>query len=200
MKGDYERVVALRGEYEKSPDTGLADLISKAYVMLGNRLLDRAKLEPFDDAKALFDQAKEHYEAALAVQPSRHEAVHNWANFLLDLAKVSPSAEAARQYFSDADARYLAAHLMKQDQRKSSSTGANLLLDRAKAALPGDDVDALFVQAEEQYRAALRIDPHLASVCYSLGNLLLDQAKMRPGPEAEALFDAAESSTGRRAR
>ena len=192
MKGDYERVVALCGEYEKSPDAGLADLISKAYVMLGNRLLDRAKLEPFDDAKALFDQAKGHYEAALAVQPSRHEAVHNWANFLLDLAKVSASSEAARQYFSDADARYLVAHSMKRDQPEILINWGNLLLDRAKAALPGDDVAALFVQAEEKYRAALRIDPGLASVRYSLGNLLLDQAKMRPGPEAESLFDTAE--------
>ena len=192
MKGDYERVIALRGEHEKSPNIGLADLISKAYVMLGNRLLDRAKLESFDNAKALFEQAKVNYQAALEVQPSRHEAVHNWANFLLDLAKASPEPEAARQYFTDADARYLEAYSLRRDQPEILINWGNLLLDRAKAALPGDDDAALFAQAEEKYRAALLIDPGLASVRYSLGNLLLDQAKMRLGPEAEALFDAAE--------
>lgn len=192
MKGDYERVVALRSEHEKSPDSGLADLVSKAYVMLGNQMLDRAKLESFDNAKALFEQAKEHYQAALQVQPSRHEAVHNWANFLLDMAKASPSAELARQYFRDAGARYLEAHSMKPDQPEILINWGNLLLDRAKAALAGDVAADLFAQAEEKYRAALRIDPGLASVRYSLGNLLLDQAKMRSGPEADALFDAAE--------
>lgn len=192
MKGDYDRVVALRSEYDKSADPALGDVISRAYVMLGNRLLDRAKLEPYEGAKALFQQARAHYEASLVVEPSRHEALHNWANFLLDLAKSCPDPQQARQFFDEADTQYAAAHAINPQQPEILINSGNLMLDRAKASLAGDDAGALFAEAKRRYESALRLDPHLATVHYSLGNLLLDQGKTRAGAEADAIFDAAE--------
>jgi len=192
MKGDYERVVALRSELGDPADIVLADVISKAYVMLGNRLLDRAKTAKFEQARVLFEEAVQQYEAALSIQPGRHEALHNWANFLLDLAKACQDVAVARSYFDDADARYAAAHAVNSTEPEILINWGNLALDRAKSALPGDDASALFAQAEARYRHALRIKPQLANVWYSLGNLLLDQGKAKPKDEALAFFAKAE--------
>jgi tetratricopeptide (TPR) repeat protein len=189
MKGDYERVIGFRNEYEKSPSPELADLISKAFVARGNQLLDQAKEIP-SLAKKLFVSAKEMYEAALAISPNRHEALHNWANFLLDLAKASESSE-AEEYFTEAESKYASAFALKPDQPEILINWGNMLLDRAKAGVQNKS-SKLFAEAEEKYRAAIRINPNMPAVRYSLGNLLLDQAKAVSGHQSETLFTAAE--------
>lgn len=192
MKGDYEHVIELRSQYAAAPTPELADLISHAYVMQGNRLLDSAKHSTVDEAERLFVTARSLYEKALEIKPDRHEAIHNWANFLLDLAKASRSDESACRFFDEAESKYAVAFAMKPDQPEILINWGNLLLDRAKAG-SRENATRWFAEAEKKYWAALEIKPNMPSVRYSLGNLLLDQAKMLSGREAELLFTRAEA-------
>jgi len=190
LQGNHEAVIAFRKAFDKDPSPELADLISMAHVVLGNRLHDRAKLLAPADAAALFAQARGMYETALSIQPDRHEALHNWANLLLDLAKAS-SGSVAEAYFSEAEERIAAASRIKPDQPDILINWGNLLLDRAKSGTRPDRSE-LFLQAEQKYRAALAINPAMPGVHCGLGNLLLDRAKDASGPEADVLFGAAE--------
>lgn len=190
LQGRYEEVLAFRSDFETDPSPALADLISMAYVVLGNRLHDRAKRSAPDEAAALYGQARTMYETALSIKPDRHEALHNWANLLLDQAKACPQPQ-AQAYFAEAELRFAAADRIQPDQPEILTNWGNLLLDRAKSSRP-EDAGALYLQAEQKYRAALAINPALPGVRCGLGNLLLDRAKALPAPEAAALFSAAE--------
>lgn len=190
MKGDYERVIGFESEFKASRSPELGDLVSNAYVLLANRLLDKAKLRGRAEALELFEQAEQMYRSALDIKPGRHEALHNWANLLLDRAKVSSGAEAER-CFDAAYAKYQAAWESKPDQPEILINWGNLLLDRAKASTEAES-ERWFEQAEQKYRDALGIDANLPSVRQSLGNLLLDRAKRVGADASAALFDAAE--------
>ena len=194
LQGNYEAVINFRNEFEKEPSPELADLISMAYVVLGNRLHDRAKIRAPGEAEALFEKAREMYETALSIKPDRHEALHNWANLLLDLAKASSDVDAER-YFTEAEDRFSAASRIKPDQPEILINWGNLLLDRAKSGTRRD-ASELFLQAEQKYRSALAINPALPGIHYGLGNLLLDRAKTLSGPDSDALFGAAEEQYG----
>ena len=190
MQGHYEQVLAFRKDYYESPSPEFADVLSMAYVMRGNQLLDLAKAKTGEQADQFFAQAREMYEAALAVKADRHEALHNWGNLLLDLAKIKTGPE-ADQLFDQAKAKYRAALVIKPDMPDVLLNWGNLLLDRAKTKT-GEEADQLFTEAQEKYQAALKIKPEMADVLLNWGNLLLDWAKTRTGEEADRLFTEAQ--------
>ncbi len=190
MQGRYEQVLTFRKDYDAAPSPELADVLSMAYVMHGNQLLDRAKAKTGAEADRCFTQAKEMYEAALTIKADRDEALHNWGNLLLDLAKTKIGNE-ADQLFSEAEKKYKDALTIKSDRHDVLINWGNLLLDRAKANM-GEEADLLFTAAEEKYDAALVIKPGMPHVLLNWGNLLLDRAKTRTGQDASRLFTLAE--------
>jgi Tfp pilus assembly protein PilF len=190
MAGRYEEVLAFRQELDASPSPDLANVLSMAYVMHGNVLLDRAKTRTGEGADDLFCQAKEMYESALEVMPRRHEALHNWGNLLLDQAKMKTGSE-ADALFTAAEEKYRDALAMEPGRYEVLINWGNLLLDRAKAS-GGEAAVAIFAAAETKYRAAIEIEPMMPAVLISWGNLLLDRARTLAGSEADPLFLAAE--------
>ncbi len=190
MQGRYEQVLTFRKDYDEFPSAELAEVLSMAYVMQGNQFLDRAKAKTGEQADRSFTQAREMYEAALAIKSDRHEALHNWGNLLLDLAKTKTGKE-ADQLFAEAEKKYKGALTIKPDRYEVLINWGNLLLDRAKAKI-GEEADQLFTAAEEKYTAALVIKPSMPDVLLNWGNLLLDRAKTRTGKEADRLFQQAE--------
>jgi Tfp pilus assembly protein PilF len=190
MAGRYEQVLTFRKDYEASPSPEFASVLSMAYVMQGNQLLDRAKEKTGEEADRLFPQAQEMYEAALAIKPDRHEALHNRGNLLLDLAKRATGRE-RDQLFTSAEGKYQEALALKSDLYEVLINWGNLLLDRAKAK-SGYEADQLFTAAEAKYQAALVIKPNMPAILHNWGNLLLERAKTRTGKDADQLFMAAE--------
>jgi Tfp pilus assembly protein PilF len=189
MQGRYDQVLTFHKDYEESPSEELADMLSMAYVMRGNQFLDRAKAKVGDESDELFLLAKEDYETALRLRPTRHEALHNWGNLLLDLAKRK-SAEEADQLFSEAEDKYKEALKIKSEMPDVLINWGNLLLDRAKTK-SGQEADELFTEAEKKYMAALEIKPALHEALYQWGNVFLDRAKTRSGADADQLFGQA---------
>ena len=189
MQGRYEQVLTFRKDYDESQSAELADMLSMAYVMRGNQLLDRAKASTGEEADRLFLQARENYEAALVLKRDRHEALHNWGNLLLDLAKIKADEE-ADQLFEEAEGKYKAALAIKPDMPDVLINWGNLLLDRAKTN-SGKKADQFFEEAEDKYKAALAIKPDMYEALYQWGNVFLDRAKRRMGEEADNLFDQA---------
>ena len=190
MQGHYEQILTFRKDYDESPSAEFADVLSMAYVMYGNQLLDRAKARTREEADQFFAQAREMYEAALAIKPDRHEALHNWGNLLLDLAKIKTGQE-ADQLFDQAKAKYGAALVIKPGMPDVLLNWGNLLLDRAKTR-SGEEADRLFTEAQEKYQAVLKIKPDMPDVLLNWGNLLLDRAKTTSGEEADRLFTEAQ--------
>ena len=190
MQGHYDQVIAFRKDFDESPSAVLGDVLSMAYVMQGNRLLDRAKATTGKAADRLFTEAREMYEAALSIKADRHEALHNWGNLLLDLAKTKIGEEADK-LFAEAEKKYEAAIAIKPDRHEVLINWGNLLLERAKTKT-GGAAEQLFIAAEEKYNAALNIKPGMPEILLNWGNLLLDQAKTRTGKESNQLFTAAE--------
>ncbi len=189
MAGRYEQALTFVKDYEESPSPELANVLSMAYVMHGNQLLDMAKETTSKEAGSLFSRAGKEYEAALAMKPDRHEALHNWGNMLLDLAK-SKTGKESEELFIEAQKKCDAALVLRSDCTLEISIG-NLLLERAKAT-GADEADGLFTAAAEHYQRALAMNPHTPHVFQNWGNLLLDQAKTKAGEEADRLFKAAE--------
>jgi Tfp pilus assembly protein PilF len=189
MQGRYEQVLTFRPDYDGSPSVELADMLSMAYVMRGNELLDLAKAGTGEEADRLFTQARENYESALLLKQDRHEALHNWGNLLLDLAKRK-AGEQADRLFAEAEEKYKAALAIKPDMPDVLINWGNLLLDRAKTN-SGQKADQLFKEAEEKYKAALNKRPDMYEAYYQWGNVFLDRAKTRTGEEADNLFEQA---------
>jgi tetratricopeptide (TPR) repeat protein len=201
MAGKYEQVLTFQNEFDKSPSAELANVLSMAYVMHGNSLLDRAKAD-VDKAGPFFTKAREMYEAALAVKPNRQEALHNWGNLLLDQAKMKEGEE-ADLLFDAAEEKYRQALMAGPTQPEVFINWGNLLLERAKAK-PGGEGDRFFAAAESKYKEALGLKPDmpsvainwanmLPSVAINWGNMLLDRAKTKVGFEADRLFILAEA-------
>lgn len=191
MQGHYEQVLAFQKDFNESPSGELADVLSMAYVMRGNQLLDRAKATTGKGSGRIFTEAREMYEAALTIKPDRHEALHNWGNLLLDLAKTKADKGEAEQLFIAAEEKYEAALIVKPNLPEILLNWGNLLLDRAKTRTGGES-DGLFKAAEEKYEAALTIKPDMPDAFYQWGNVLLDRAKRSSGEESDRLFTAAE--------
>jgi hypothetical protein len=189
MQGRYEQVLGFRKDFDESPSAELGNKLSMAYVMHGNRLLDRAKATGGEAADRLFTEAREMYEAALVIKSDRHEALHNWGNLLLDLAKTKTGQE-ADGFFAEAEKKYAAAIANKPDRYAVLINWGNLLLERAKTKAGGEAAQ-LFIAAEEKYEAALAIKPDMPHALYQWGNVLLDRAKMSRGKESDQLFTAA---------
>ena len=106
MAGRHEEVLRFRKEYNAAPSPEFSNVLSMAYVLQGNVLLDRAKAtSDVQQADQLFTEAKAMYESAIVVKPDRSEALHNWGNLLLDEAKRATGALAER-LFSDAEEKY----------------------------------------------------------------------------------------------
>jgi tetratricopeptide (TPR) repeat protein len=188
MQGRYQEALAFRKDFDESPSAELANVLSIAYVMRGNQLLDRAKATTGEEADRLFTEAREMYETALEIKPDREEALHNWGNLLLDLAKAKTGQEADK-LFDEAEQKYEKANRIKPD--RALTNWGNLLLERAKRKT-GGEAEQLFAAAEEKYKAALDIKPGKPEIFLNWGNLLLDRAKTSTGEESEQLFTAAE--------
>ncbi|MGZ3524135.1 MAG: SIR2 family protein [Thermodesulfobacteriota bacterium] len=195
MQGQYEQVISYQRNYDELPSEELADVLSMAYVKYGNQLLDQAKEKSGSEADQFFNQAMENYEAALKINTTRHEALHNWGNLLLDKAKRKTGKE-AEQLFTESRKKFEAAIEIKPNQPEILINFGNLLLDWAKASEmeTGDKVDQLFREAAGKYEAAASIKPNMPDVLYSWGNLFLDwaKAKAKTGEGADQLFHEAE--------
>jgi Tfp pilus assembly protein PilF len=189
MQGRYQQVLEFRDDYDSAPSDEFADVLSMAYVMRGNQLLDDAKVTT-TRAKEFFNQARAMYAEALAIKPDRHEALHNWGNLLLDMAKTK-TAEEAKPLFDEAEKKYADAHQLAPEGYEILINWGNLLLDRAKATI-GEEAERFFDAAEAKYSAVLAIKPGLPNVLQNWGNLLLDRAKTLNGKEADRFFAAAE--------
>ncbi len=191
MQGHYEQVLAFRRDFDESPSAELADVLSMACVMQGNQLLDRAKATTGEGAGQIFAESLEMYEAALTIKPDRHEALHNWGNLLLDLAKTKVEMGEAEHLFTEAEGKYEAALAIKPDMPEILLNWGNLLLDRAKTRT-GEESDQFFTAAEKKYEAVLAIKPDMPDAHYQWGNVFLDRAKRSSGEESDRLFAAAE--------
>ena len=72
MAGRHEDVLNFRKEFDASPSPALADVLSLAYVLRGNALLDRAKAtSDAEQSDHFFADAQSNYESAIAVKPDR---------------------------------------------------------------------------------------------------------------------------------
>ena len=193
MAGQHDAVIAMRKDYDASPSPEFANVLSMAYVMKGNVLLDRAKsaADP-DEASRLFSDAKAMYDAALVVKADRSEAFHNIGNVLLDRAKRA-SAEEGEPLLLAAVEAYEKSLAIDPRRQEVLVNWGNLLLERAKRSADAATAARWFDEAETKYRAALAIQPDMPTVLVNWGNLLLDRAKTAAGPEAAALFAEAQA-------
>jgi len=193
MAGRYDQALAFRPEYDASPSEEFANVLSMAYVMRGNALLDRAKsTSSAAEAAGLFTEARTMYESALAVKADRSEALHNWGNLLLDEAKRAAAPDAGT-LFDAAEDKYQKALAIDPKRQEVLVNWGNLLLDKAKGATALETSRQFFAEAEKKYQAALSIKPDMPAVLISWGNLLLDRGKSETGPDALRLFRAAEA-------
>ena len=193
MAGQPDAVVAMRKDYDVTPSPEFANVLSMAYVMKGNVLLDRAKsaADP-QDADRLFLAAQRMYDDALVVKADRSEAFHNIGNVLLDRAKRAPAAEGETLFPAAVDAYEKALAIDPQRQEVLVNWG-NLLLERAKRSADAATAAQWFDAAEAKYRAALEIQPDMPTVLVNWGNLLLDRAKTAADADAARLFAEAQT-------
>ena len=73
--GKYGDVIAMRRTLKPKENAAHADLLSRAYVMKGNALMEEELPKRGALSGPLFKQAGEKYAAALKIKPDHHEAL-----------------------------------------------------------------------------------------------------------------------------
>jgi hypothetical protein len=194
LAGDYDAVIALQPEYDKNPNTELADNIAWAYIKQADNLGDQAKTKTGGAADQLFTLAYEKFAAALKIKPDMHEALNDWAVSLSDQAQMKTGDEADR-LFALAHEKYNAALKIKPDYYRGLSNLAGDLCYQA-VTKTGTEAYKLFVQAGEKSEAALRIKPDYAPAYDNWGDALAGQAMIKAGDESDALFALAGEKFG----
>jgi cytochrome c-type biogenesis protein CcmH/NrfG len=184
--GDYDSVIAMEPEFAKTPTSELADLIAWAYVSVGNELMAEAQNNYGEESDKLWALVGEKYEAALRIQPDKHEALYNWANALKRQAR-SKSGEEADRLWALAWEKYEAALQIKPDYHEALNNWATGLVTQAQTK-SGEEADRLWTLAWEKYEAALKIKPDKHGALYNWGTALGSQAETKSGEEADRLW------------
>jgi len=104
-------------EFTKAPTSELAALIAWGYVLAGNESTLQAQSKSGQEADRLWALVGEKYEAALKIQPDKHEALYNWASALDDQAQTKNGEEADRLW-TLAGEKYEAALKIKPDDHE----------------------------------------------------------------------------------
>jgi Tfp pilus assembly protein PilF len=189
MAGDYQGVLALKDQYDKTPSADLADVLSLAYAMRGLALATQAETKTGEEADALFKLAGEKFQEALKIKPDKHEAFNNWGNALAGQAKAK-TGEETEALFKLAGEKYQEALKIKPDMHTAFYNWGNALAEQARGKT-GEEAEALLKLAGEKFQEALKIKPDKHEALNNWGNVLTDQAKAKTGEEAEALLKLA---------
>jgi tetratricopeptide (TPR) repeat protein len=119
-------------------------------------------------------------EQAVVLNPQFYEALYNWGNAILDLAKLKGDEALFQQSF----AKYEAALVIKPELHEALYNWGNALSDLAELK----DDKSLFEQSVAKYEAALMIKPDDHQALYNCGNSLFALARLKGG---EAFFEQA---------
>ncbi len=174
--GKYGDVIAMRRTLKPKENAAHADLLSRAYVMKGNALMEEELPKRGALSGPLFKQAGENYAAALKIKPDHHEALNNWGRALKFQAFTKKEA-AADRLFKKAYEKHAAALKIKPDYHDALRYWGEALSDQAHYFKTGAAADRLFKQAYEKFSAALKIKPDDDETLYIWGRALSDHVR-----------------------
>ena len=186
LTGDFKSVIAMEPDFAKTPTSELADLIGWAYVSVGNEFLAEAQNKNGEEADRLWAQAGEKYEAALKIDPDKHEAFYNWANTVAAQAQTKSGAE-ANELWALAGEKYEEALKIQSDDHDALNNWGTALAEQAQTK-SGKEADRLWALAGKKYEAALNINPDKHEPLNNWANALNEQAQTKSGKEADTLW------------
>ena len=189
LTGNFNAVIEMETELEKTRTDELADLVAWGYVSAGNELGSKAESQSAEEADRLWRLAGEKYEAALRIKPDKSEALYNWGNALGDQA-ITKSGEEADRLWALAGEKYEAVLRITPDLHQALYNWGLVLITQALTK-GVDEADRLLGLACEKFEAAVKVKPDKAEAVYNWGRALQDQAAAKSGKEADRLWELA---------
>jgi len=151
--GDYRRLLT---EYEAGGlrDEDGREAVAWAHVMLGNRAARRAETSPRIEALNAWNEATDHYRAALEIDPRHADALFNWASVVAAQARAADDADAP-PLWTEAVARHEAVLAVSPDDADALVDCARALLAAARFA-DGEQARVLIDRALARFERAAR--------------------------------------------
>jgi tetratricopeptide (TPR) repeat protein len=170
-------------------DIEINSLLADLYYNWGTDLGDLAKTKTGEEAEALYQQAFDKYQQAIAIKPDKHEAFNNWVTYLGNLAQTKTDEEAEALYQQAFD-KYQQAIAIKPDDHEAFYNWGTYLGNLAQTKT-GEEAEALYQQAFDKYQQAIAIKPDDHEAFNNWGTYLGNLAQTKTGEEAEALYQQA---------
>lgn len=188
VSGDYEAAAEHPTDFsDLSPE--MLDNLAWAGVLEANRLSDKALEAVGKEADNLFQDAYDHYEAALRIKPDMHEALNNWGIALTDQAKTKTGEEAIC-LLRRASNHFKSALTIKPDKHDTLHNWGVALSAEARME-EGIKAATLFKAASEKYELAVKLVPDDPEALTGWGTALCDLAATEPKDDAVTLFRSA---------
>ena len=125
----------------------------------------------------MLKDAMEKYERSVQIKPDKHQALYNWGNALITLARLKEGKE-REAVLKDAMEKYERAVQIKPDKHEALNNWGTALSDLARVKDSGER-EAVLVDAMEKYERAVQIEPDKHQALYNWGNALSDLATVK---------------------
>ena len=186
---DADRVIDLRGKFDRMPSPEMATLLYWSYVMKGDGCLREAESQ--GDAKAtqpLLKEAAKFYASACQIQPAECKAFYQWGRALMGLARQA-TENAAVQLFTEAGDKFQTAVKIHPAFFEAHDALAATHFERGvHMEQNGKPAESHFAKAVEHFQKALALKEDLPQTLFGLGRAMVHQAESMKGGQAVQLF------------
>lgn len=186
---DYDGVIRMRPKHDAAPSEAGADYLSRAYLLKGNEIFDKARISSAPDDEKLFSQVIEQYKAALAIRHDFIEALNRWGDVLYNQACRKEGASAAT-LLKDSVTKFDRAIEVKPDYCEALINRGGALADLA-VLKKGRHSSGFFKLAVKDFTAALASKPNSHEALTKWGDALRKLAATSPTKRARVLLDQA---------
>ncbi|CAI2719679.1 tetratricopeptide repeat protein [Nitrospina watsonii] len=187
MNGDSQKIIAQRAQYDKTPNPQLGDLLIWAYLREGDDAYYQG--QSAEDNAAMWDRAREYYEAALNLQPDGSEIVFKLGKLLAQQGAQAPG-EASKSLLAQASDKFKQTLALNPDFLPAKMQLGHALVELAAQSV-NSEADGLFSEAIDHYQALLELEPENVEAAFGCGMALYAQARKKKGGEALRLYGQA---------
>lgn len=190
MAGDYERALANRKQFDKTPSPQLGQILSWSHILAGRKMADAARDPREDGGLELHRKAIEQYQAALAIDAKIPDAFLHWGQTLLAMAKFASETGEVEDLLRQAGDKFEKAVKLRPPMADALLGWGSVLLQLGKNQ-EKTKAFALFSQAIEKFQAALNSRAETLEAYAGWGEALSSYGEKTRGDEAALVFERA---------
>ena len=191
MKGDYDAVIALKSDYDENRSVEFNSSLLRAYQLKSTKLVEQARAVTGPESDALFEDAEQQIELAVAMAPNNARIFNSWGALLGFQAEMK-SGEAALEVFESSANKFQQAMDLDPHNLTGIVNAGSAWFQRAIIATNQDSAQDLD-RAIAYYEQALEIDPEAMGPKHLLGQSLIRKSRIQSGGDSDLLANRAKN-------